>query len=52
MRPGYTVVSMDAQDWDDRYAQADMVWGTPPNPVVVEFATSLPAGPGAGPRMR
>lgn len=35
---------MDAQDWDDRYAQADMVWGTPPNPVVVEFATSLPAG--------
>lgn len=35
---------MDAQDWDERYSQAAMVWGTPPNPVVVEFATSLPAG--------
>ncbi|MFM1730767.1 class I SAM-dependent methyltransferase [Prescottella soli] len=35
---------MDAQDWDDRYSQTDMVWGTPPNPVVVEFATSLPPG--------
>ncbi|WP_430334219.1 class I SAM-dependent methyltransferase [Rhodococcus sp. ACT016] len=35
---------MDAQDWDDRYSQTDMVWGAPPNPVVVEFATSLPAG--------
>ncbi|GAB2636200.1 class I SAM-dependent methyltransferase [Prescottella soli] len=44
MSPGYTVVSMDAQDWDDRYSQTDMVWGTPPNPVVVEFATSLPPG--------
>ncbi|MDH6280467.1 class I SAM-dependent methyltransferase [Prescottella agglutinans] len=35
---------MDAQDWDSRYSQTDMVWGTPPNPVVVEFATSLPPG--------
>ena len=35
---------MDAQDWDDRYSQTDMVWGAPPNPVVVEFATSQPAG--------
>ncbi|RVW09356.1 class I SAM-dependent methyltransferase [Prescottella agglutinans] len=35
---------MDAQDWDERYSQAEMVWGTPPNPVVVEYATSLPAG--------
>ncbi|MDH6677263.1 2-polyprenyl-3-methyl-5-hydroxy-6-metoxy-1,4-benzoquinol methylase [Rhodococcus sp. LBL1] len=35
---------MDAQDWDARYSQTDMVWGTPPNPVVVEFATSLPPG--------
>ncbi|QBJ96030.1 class I SAM-dependent methyltransferase [Rhodococcus sp. ABRD24] len=35
---------MDAHDWDERYSQAGMVWGTPPNPVVVEFATSLPAG--------
>ncbi|MGO4202556.1 class I SAM-dependent methyltransferase [Rhodococcus sp. TAF43] len=35
---------MNAQDWDERYSQADMVWGTPPNPVVVEFVTSLPAG--------
>ncbi|WP_137723920.1 class I SAM-dependent methyltransferase [Prescottella subtropica] len=35
---------MKAADWDERYSQADMVWGTPPNPVVVEFVTSLPAG--------
>lgn len=35
---------MDARDWDERYSQADMVWGTPPNPVVVEFVTSLPPG--------
>ncbi|PTR23497.1 methyltransferase family protein [Rhodococcus sp. OK519] len=35
---------MKAEDWDARYSQAEMVWGTPPNPVVVEFATSLPAG--------
>ncbi|QCQ92578.1 class I SAM-dependent methyltransferase [Rhodococcus sp. SGAir0479] len=35
---------MDARDWDARYAQAEMVWGAPPNPVVVEFATSLPPG--------
>lgn len=35
---------MDARAWDERYSQADMVWGTPPNPVVVEFATSLPPG--------
>ncbi|CAM3173160.1 class I SAM-dependent methyltransferase [Prescottella defluvii] len=41
---GDTVVAMNAEDWDERYSQADMVWGTPPNPVVVEFVTSLPAG--------
>ncbi|WP_305092782.1 bifunctional 2-polyprenyl-6-hydroxyphenol methylase/3-demethylubiquinol 3-O-methyltransferase UbiG [Prescottella sp. R16] len=35
---------MKAADWNERYSQADMVWGTPPNPVVVEYATSLPAG--------
>lgn len=35
---------MEAQDWDERYATADMVWGAPPNPVVVEFAAALPRG--------
>lgn len=39
-----TVIAMRAEDWDARYSQAEMVWGSPPNPVVVEFATSLPAG--------
>lgn len=41
---GDTVIPMKAEDWDARYSQAKTVWGTPPNPVVVEFATSLPAG--------
>ncbi len=41
---GDTVIAMKAEDWDARYSQAETVWGTPPNPVVVEFATSLPAG--------
>ncbi|RVW01327.1 class I SAM-dependent methyltransferase [Rhodococcus xishaensis] len=35
---------MDAREWDERYSQTDMAWGAPPNPVVVEFVTSLPAG--------
>lgn len=35
---------MEAQEWDERYASSDLVWGAPPNPVVVEFATSLPHG--------
>ncbi|NGP05966.1 class I SAM-dependent methyltransferase [Rhodococcus sp. 14C212] len=35
---------MDAQEWDARYAESETVWGSPPNPVVVEFATSLPHG--------
>lgn len=35
---------MDARDWDERYAAADLVWGAPPNEVVVELATSLPRG--------
>ncbi|SQI35872.1 SAM dependent methyltransferase [Rhodococcus coprophilus] len=39
-----TVPGMDAQDWDERYAASEMVWGAPPNPVVVEFAASLPHG--------
>lgn len=35
---------MDAQDWDERYRSSELVWGAPPNPVVVEFAASLPPG--------
>jgi len=35
---------MKAQEWDERYASSELVWGAPPNPVVVEFATSLPHG--------
>ncbi|MDV2478502.1 class I SAM-dependent methyltransferase [Rhodococcus zopfii] len=35
---------MEARDWDERYAAADMVWGAPPNPVVVEFTAALPQG--------
>ncbi|MDG3010246.1 class I SAM-dependent methyltransferase [Rhodococcus sp. D2-41] len=35
---------MDASAWDERYRQSDLVWGAPPNPVVVEYVTSLPHG--------
>lgn len=35
---------MDAHEWDERYREKDLVWGAPPNEVVVELATSLPAG--------
>jgi SAM-dependent methyltransferase len=35
---------VDASDWDERYAQADLVWGAPPNAVVVEQATTLHPG--------
>lgn len=35
---------MDARDWDQRYQTSDLVWGAPPNQIVVELATSLPAG--------
>lgn len=35
---------MDANAWDDRYRQSDLVWGMPPNAVVVEYVTSLPHG--------
>ncbi|WP_067852390.1 class I SAM-dependent methyltransferase [Nocardia shimofusensis] len=32
---------MDATDWDERYAQSELVWGAPPNDTVVEFVYSL-----------
>ncbi|MBF6356496.1 class I SAM-dependent methyltransferase [Nocardia higoensis] len=32
---------MDAADWDERYAQSELVWGAPPNNTVVEFVYSL-----------
>ncbi|MEV0945300.1 class I SAM-dependent methyltransferase [Rhodococcus sp. NPDC049939] len=35
---------MDAKAWDERYSQSALVWGAPPNEVVVEQATSLPRG--------
>lgn len=33
---------MDASDWDRRYADADLIWGAPPNQFVVEMCWSLP----------
>ncbi|WP_072753611.1 class I SAM-dependent methyltransferase [Rhodococcus maanshanensis] len=35
---------MDAEDWNEKYAGTDLVWGAPANAVVMEFATSLPTG--------
>ncbi|WP_127784285.1 class I SAM-dependent methyltransferase [Rhodococcus sp. X156] len=35
---------MDADAWDERYADSDLVWGAPPNRYVVEHATALPRG--------
>ena len=35
---------MDAQAWDEKYAASELIWGAPPNPVVVEYAASLPHG--------
>ncbi|MFF0817928.1 class I SAM-dependent methyltransferase [Rhodococcus sp. NPDC003318] len=35
---------MDAQDWDRRYAGDELLFGAAPEPAVVEFVTSLPAG--------
>ena len=35
---------MGAPEWDARYAATELVWGAPPNAVVVEHLTSIPAG--------
>lgn len=35
---------MDAADWDQRYADSDLVWGAPPNRYVVEHTSALPMG--------
>ncbi|WP_405160085.1 class I SAM-dependent methyltransferase [Nocardia sp. NBC_01499] len=32
---------MDATDWDERYAQTELVWGAPPNNTVVEHVFGL-----------
>ncbi|MFG1790404.1 class I SAM-dependent methyltransferase [Nocardia sp. NPDC049149] len=32
---------MDATDWDERYAQTELVWGAPPNNTVVEHVYGL-----------
>jgi SAM-dependent methyltransferase len=41
---GNTYVNSSAQDWDDRYAAAELVWSKGPNVFVEEFAEDLPAG--------
>ncbi|MGG7102532.1 class I SAM-dependent methyltransferase [Rhodococcus sp. 24CO] len=35
---------MDAADWDKKYERSELVWGTPPNELLVEYATALPHG--------
>ncbi|WAL45798.1 SAM-dependent methyltransferase [Rhodococcus pyridinivorans] len=35
---------MDAQDWNEKYAASELIWGAPPNPVIVEHVASLPHG--------
>ncbi|MGA9871094.1 MAG: class I SAM-dependent methyltransferase [Rhodococcus sp. (in: high G+C Gram-positive bacteria)] len=35
---------MDADAWDAKYAAKDLVYGSPPNQLLVEFATTLPRG--------
>lgn len=35
---------MDANEWDDRYRSAELVWGAAPNRFVVEAVTGLPPG--------
>lgn len=35
---------MDAREWDEKYRSSELVWGAPPNPVVVEFTAALPPG--------
>ncbi|QIS06829.1 methyltransferase domain-containing protein [Nocardia brasiliensis] len=32
---------MDATEWDERYAQSELVWGAPPNSTVVEHVFGL-----------
>ncbi len=36
--------AMDAHEWDEKYRSSDLVWGAPPNPMVVEFTAALPPG--------
>lgn len=35
---------MDANEWDERYASTDLVWGAPPNPVIAAAAWPLARG--------
>ncbi|MCD2098813.1 SAM-dependent methyltransferase [Rhodococcus rhodochrous] len=35
---------MDARDWNEKYAASELIWGAPPNPVIVEHVASLPHG--------
>ena len=35
---------MDAADWDERYAQAGLVWSDTPNEFLIEFAADLAPG--------
>ncbi|MGV0153064.1 class I SAM-dependent methyltransferase [Rhodococcus sp. GB-02] len=35
---------MDAAAWDKKYEESELVWGAPPNELLVEYATALPHG--------
>lgn len=35
---------MDAAAWDKKYEETELVWGAPPNELLVEYATALPHG--------
>ena len=35
---------MNSDDWDAKYERTDLIWGAPPNEILVELATSLPRG--------
>lgn len=35
---------MDAAAWDAKYSAKDLIYGSPPNQTLVEFATTLPRG--------
>ncbi|WP_031076725.1 class I SAM-dependent methyltransferase [Streptomyces sp. NRRL WC-3742] len=41
---------MDSQDWDDRYAASELVWGAEPNRWVVRELTDLAPGTDLAPR--
>lgn len=43
---------MDAQSWDERYAESGLVWSAGPNATTIaEEVADLPPGHGAGPEV-